>query len=149
MDIDVAEVVFTSREYRTTTLGQFKREVSVKDRRGVFLQRVIRGDQDLPVNDGTVIQHGDIVRLVGTSRDLDRVVGRVGFRLDPTVKIDLVFISLGIVAGFLIEEPGLALGYRSPSAPCGGCLLLPGLLFGWIRSKRPDVRAMTTRMRPT
>lgn len=137
MDIDVAEVVFTSREYRTTTLGQFKREVSVKDRRGVFLQRVIRGDQDLPVNDGTVIQHGDIVRLVGTSRDLDRVVGRVGFRLDPTVKIDLVFISLGIVAGFLIGGLVWQVGSIPLTLGTGGGCLLTGLLFGWIRSKRP------------
>ncbi|BBX90488.1 aspartate-alanine antiporter [Mycolicibacterium boenickei] len=137
MDIDIAEVVFTSQEYRTTTLGEFKREVSVKDRRGVFLQRVTRGDQDLPVNDGTVIQHGDVVRLVGASRDLDRVIGRVGFRLDPTVKIDLVFISVGIVAGFLIGGLVWQIGNIPLTLGTGGGCLLTGLLFGWIRSKRP------------
>ncbi|MED5810788.1 aspartate-alanine antiporter [Mycolicibacterium sp. 050232] len=137
MDIDIAEVVFTSPEYRTTTLGEFKREVSVKDRRGVFLQRVTRGDQDLPVNDGTVVQHGDIVRLVGATRDLDRVVGRVGFRLDPRVKIDLVFISAGIVAGFLIGGLVWQIGNIPLTLGTGGGCLLTGLLFGWIRSKRP------------
>ncbi|MED5815113.1 aspartate-alanine antiporter [Mycolicibacterium sp. 050232] len=137
MDIDVADVVVTSDEYRTTTPGEFKRHVDIKDRRGVFLQRVRRGDQDLPVNDTTVIQHGDIVRLAGSSRDLEPVIKRIGFRLDPTVKIDLVFISVGIVAGFLVGRLVLPIGGIPLTLGTGGGCLLTGLLFGWIRSKQP------------
>lgn len=137
MDIDVADVVVTADEYRATSPGQFKRDVDVKERRGVFLQRVTRGDQDLPVDDATLIQHGDIVRLAGTSRDLERVIGRIGFRLDPTVKIDLVFISTGLVAGFLIGRLVLPVGDIPFTLGTGGGCLLAGLLFGWIRSKRP------------
>ncbi|MGV0745366.1 aspartate-alanine antiporter [Mycolicibacterium sp. XJ870] len=137
MDLDVADVVVTAKDYRTTTLGRFKREVNAEERRGVFLQRVTRGDQDLPVHDGMTIQHGDVVRLAGASRDLARVIGRVGFRLNPTVKIDLVFIALGVVAGFLIGGLIWQIGDIPLTLGTGGGCLLAGLLFGWIRSKRP------------
>lgn len=137
MNLDIADVVVTAKELKTTTLGQFKHDVHVDERRGVFLQRVTRGDKDLPVGDGTVIQHGDVVRLAGNSRDLERLIDRVGFRLNPSTTIDLVFISVGLVAGFLVGRLVLPLGDIPLTLGTGGGCLLAGLLFGWIRSKRP------------
>jgi putative transport protein len=137
MNLDIADVVVTGKGLKSTTLAQFKREVSTEERRGVFLQRVTRGDKDLPVNDGVAIQHGDVVRLAGSSADLERVISRVGFRLNPSVRIDLVYISIGIVAGFLIGRLILPIGSIPLTLGTGGGCLLTGLLFGWFRSKRP------------
>jgi AspT/YidE/YbjL antiporter-like protein len=65
------------------------------------------------------------------------LIGRVGFRLNPSIKIDLVFISVGLVAGFLIGQLVLQIGNIPLTLGTGGGCLLTGLLFGWFRSKRP------------
>ncbi|MEU6859224.1 aspartate-alanine antiporter [Glycomyces sp. NPDC046736] len=136
MDLDVAEIVVTSKDYKATTLGQI-REDFAEDRRGVFLQKIQRGDHELPVNASTVIQHGDTVRLAGSKSDIKRVVPKIGFRLDPTITIDMVYIAVGVVAGFLIGKLVWTVGTIPLTLGTGGGCLLAGLLFGWLRSKRP------------
>ncbi|THV32889.1 aspartate-alanine antiporter [Glycomyces buryatensis] len=136
MDLDVAEVVVTAKGYKATTLGDIRHDFA-EERQGVFLQKIQRGDHELPVEPQTVIQHGDTVRLAGSGRDLRRVIPLVGFRLDPSVRIDLVFISIGVVAGFLVGQLVWQIGDIPLTLGTGGGCLLTGLLFGWLRSKRP------------
>ncbi|MFG3341191.1 aspartate-alanine antiporter [Glycomyces sp. NPDC048151] len=136
MDLDVAEVVVTAKGYKATTLGEIRSEFA-EERRGVFLQKIQRGDHELPVSPETVIQHGDTLRLAGSKTDIKRVMPMIGFRLDPKVTIDMVYIAVGVVLGFLIGMLVWTVGTIPLTLGTGGGCLLSGLLFGWIRSKRP------------
>ncbi|RRR96916.1 aspartate-alanine antiporter [Glycomyces terrestris] len=136
MSLDLADVVVTRKGYTAATLGDIRREFA-EERQGVFLQRITRGDHELPVQPKTLIQRGDTLRLAGATRDMQRVVPMIGFRVDPKVTFDMVFIAVGVVLGFLIGLLVWTVGTIPLTLGTGGGCLLAGLLFGWIRSKRP------------
>jgi putative transport protein len=136
MNLDLADVVVTRKGYKASTLADIRREFE-DERQGIFLQRITRGDHELPVQPKTMIQRGDTLRLSGASRDMQRVIPMIGFRIDPKVTFDMVFIAVGVVLGFLIGMLVWTVGTIPLTLGTGGGCLLAGLLFGWIRSKRP------------
>ncbi|WP_218005663.1 aspartate-alanine antiporter [Actinomadura hibisca] len=136
-DLDVADVQLAKGPFAGRTLGQVRREVSPSDRRGVFLTRVSRSEQDLPLQPDTTLHAGDVVRLTGDAKAVDAAARKVGFRLDTGVKADIVYISLGVILGMLIGKLVLPLGDVPLSLGTGGGCLLTGLLFGWLRSRHP------------
>ncbi|NUR84677.1 MAG: aspartate-alanine antiporter [Nonomuraea sp.] len=139
LDLDVAEVQLTERKLSGATLGDLRESVPREQRRGVYLTGITRMEQGLPVESGTQINTGDVIRVTGTKRDVDAFVRRFGFRLNPGVKADFVFISLGIILGMLIGKITVPLGSVPLSLGTGGGCLLTGLLFGWIRAKHPTI----------
>ncbi|SDL16450.1 aspartate-alanine antiporter [Glycomyces sambucus] len=136
MNLDLADVVVTRKDYKSSTLADIRRDFA-EERRGVFLQRITRGDHELPVQPETLIQRGDTVRISGAARDMERAIPKIGFRVDPKVTFDMVFIAVGVVLGFLIGMLVWTVGTIPLTLGTGGGCLLAGLLFGWIRSKRP------------
>lgn len=137
MDLDVADVVLTNKEYAGRTLGQLRAEIPPERRHGVFVTGLTREDHPLPLREGTDVQPGDTVRFTGTKQDLAAFVPRAGFRLDPAVKADLIYISVGVVLGMLIGRIEVPLGDIPLSLGTGGGCLLTGLLFGWWRARHP------------
>lgn len=137
LDLDSADVVLTNKEGSGRTIGELRAMIPVEQRHGVFLTGITRMDHVLPIQPGTVVNSGDTVHLSGTKRDLAAFVPRVGFRIDPGVKADLVFISVGIVVGMLIGRITIDLGSIPLSLGTGGGCLLSGLVFGWLRARNP------------
>ena len=52
--------------------------------RGVFVKEVSRGGQELPIGTGLVLERGDILRLVGAKRHVERVAARLGSTAWPS-----------------------------------------------------------------
>ncbi|MDX6742257.1 aspartate-alanine antiporter [Actinocorallia sp. A-T 12471] len=134
-DLDVAQVLVTGAK-GGITFGAL-RAAAPPESHGVFLTGVSRMDHQLPLQDGTQINSGDVVRLTGASDDVATYAKRIGFRLDTGVKADFVFLSVGVVLGFLIGKVELTVGSIPLSLGTGGGCLLSGLLFGWLRAKHP------------
>ncbi|MFC1420513.1 aspartate-alanine antiporter [Streptacidiphilus cavernicola] len=137
LDLDLADVVLTAKEAGGKTIGELREMVPTERRHGVFLTGITRMDHALPIQPGTVVNNGDTIHFSGTKRDLASFVPRVGFRIDPGVKADLVFISIGIVIGMLIGRITVNLGSVPLSLGTGGGCLLSGLVFGWLRARNP------------
>ncbi len=137
ISLDVQEVVLTDRQYGGRTLGDLRAAIPGDRRHGAFLTGVSRMDQALPLQNGTQINTGDTLRFTGSGRDLDRFLPRIGFRIDPTVKMDVIFISIGVIVGMLIGTIVIPLGSIPLSLGTGGGCLLSGLLFGWLRARNP------------
>jgi putative transport protein len=105
--------------------------------RGVFVQSLHRGTAQLPLRSDTIVEAGDVVRLIGSPGDVDRAIRLVGFReYDPEkTSIALVggCIALGIVLGLLaITVQGVPIGLGT-----SGSILVVGLVAGWLRGKTP------------
>ncbi|MCP2324631.1 aspartate-alanine antiporter [Hamadaea flava] len=137
VDLDVQEAILTAPGYGGKSLGDLRADIPEKDRHGIFLTGITRMDHNLPVQNGTQINTGDTLKFTGMKSDLNRFVPRVGFKIDPTVKMDIVFISIGIILGMLIGKIEVPLGDIPLSLGTGGGCLLSGLLFGWLRAKNP------------
>ena len=61
----------------------------------------------------------------------------MGYVDRPTNQTDLVFVGLGIVIGGIVGALTLHLGGVPISLSTSGGALIAGLVFGWLRSKRP------------
>jgi putative transport protein len=132
------EVVLTNKDIAGKTLGdlvtaQAEREFA----RGVFLRKIVRGDQEMPINPGLKLDRGDHVFLVGSQRDVDRVAKRIGYADRPTDQTDMVFVGVGIVLGGLVGAAAIKVGGVPLSLSTSGGALIAGLVFGWLRSTRP------------
>jgi putative transport protein len=132
--VEVLDVVLTNKAYAGKTLGEL-RELAGGDRaRGVFLRKLLRTGLEIPVNTGTRVDRGDVLQLVGASRDVDRVAKDIGYADRPTDQTDIIFMGLGIVLGALVGAVVIPFGSVPISLSTSGGALIAGLVCGWLRS---------------
>ena len=67
--------------------------------RGVFLRKLTRAGQEIPIAAETRIDRGDVVRLIGTKPEVERAAKELGYPDRPTTATDMVFVGTGIVLG--------------------------------------------------
>lgn len=89
-----------------------------------------------PVDDPTV-EKGDILTLVGSHTALTNASSHIGHMDMPTVASDLMFVGLAIFVGGVFGAMTLMIGSIPVSFGTSGGALIAGLVFGWLRSKRP------------
>jgi len=105
--------------------------------RGVALEKLIRGGEEIPFGAETVINRGDLLRLVGAARDVERTGKALGYIERSSSESDVVFLGLGIVIGGLVGLLTLNLGNLPLTLTTSGGALIMGLVFGWLRSVYP------------
>jgi putative transport protein len=105
--------------------------------RGVVLVKLIRGGEEIPFAPETIINRGDLLRLAGAQRDVERVGRALGYVERPSSESDIVFLGLGIVVGGLIGLLTLTVAGLPLTLTTSGGALIMGLVFGWLRSVHP------------
>jgi putative transport protein len=129
----VRDVVVTRPEVAERTLA----EVAEAHGRGVVLSKLIREGQEIPFWPGSVLNRGDLLRLVGAERDVERAGLALGYVERPSSETDVVFVGLGILLGGLVGALTLMVGDLPLSLTASGGALVMGLAFGWLRAVRP------------
>ena len=127
------DVVVTRREVAERSLE----EIAEEHGRGVILLRLVRGGEEIPFVPGTIVNRGDMLRLAGTERDVERAGRELGYVERPSSATDVVFVGLGILVGGLFGALTLKIGDLPISLTASGGALIMGLVFGWLRSVRP------------
>lgn len=127
-------VVVTKPEVSGKTIGEL---AQAPEARGVYLQSVQRSTELMPRETWTVLERGDVLRIVGAPEDVDRVSGWIGFVERDLSRTDLTFLAGAICAGILfgllkVNASGVALGLGT-----AGSILMIGLIGGWARSRYP------------
>ena len=80
--------------------------------------------------------------LVGLTRDLNRVLPRVGQALRGNDRTDITYLAGGLAVGLLLGLASLNLGdIPLTLVGGGGGALVAGLVCGWLRSRRPTMGA--------
>ena len=104
--------------------------------RGVYVRKVLRAGQELPLGPGVVLEPGDVLTLVGSKRHLDRIASQLGSVERMSNTTDLVAVCLVIGIGALLGLPAVQVGtiHVTLGLPVGVLLLSLGL--GWLRSIR-------------
>ena len=131
--VTVADAVVTSREVDGKTLA----ELAESHGRGLALLKIVRGTEDVPITAGTVVNRGDILRIAGGPREVERVGKALGYVERPSSETDVVFVGLGIVLGGFVGLLSVTVGGLPLSLTASGSALIMGLVFGWLRSVRP------------
>ena len=108
-----------------------------RESRGVYLRRIKRIGQEIPILPGTTLNRGDEVELIGTEAALKRFAGVVGMQHKLGPGTDLAAVCLAIVVGGLIGVPFVIIqGFRLSLGTAVGALVM-GIVLGWLHSVRP------------
>jgi len=135
MDFPVValDVVLTRRELVDTTIAR----LADLHGRGVALLKLVRGGEEIPFAGSTTVNRGDLLRLTGAVRDVERAGLALGYIERPTSATDVVFVGLGIFVGGLVGLLSVTIGGLPLNLTASGGALIMGLLFGYLRSVRP------------
>ncbi len=105
--------------------------------RGVFVRKVTRGGEELPLGERLVLERGDVLTLLGARRHVNRVAARLGPVQRASNMTDIAPLCLIIVIGGLIGLPAVQLGRLSLGLGLPVGVLLAALVMGWAQSQRP------------
>jgi putative transport protein len=128
-------VVVTNRLAVGKTLAEMAADREMA--RGVYLESLKRGEEEIPRDLGVRVERGDVMRLVGSPQDVERSGKWLGYIEADLTKTDLTFVAAGVACGVLL---GL-LTFHVNGVPLGlgtaGSILVVGLVAGWGRSHYP------------
>jgi len=131
--IAVFDVVLTNSRFDDRTIA----EVAELHGRGVILHSLVRGGEEIPYTASTELNRGDLLRLAGARRDVERAGSALGYIERPSSETDVVFVGLGIFLGGLFGLLTVTVAQVPLSLTASGGALVMGLVFGWLRSVRP------------
>lgn len=130
---EALNLVVTNQRVIGKTLG----EVAARYGHGLYLTGLTRQGKDLPRLAGTVLARGDVLKVAGATRDVERVVKAIGYPERPTIKTDIVYMSIGVFLGILIGLITITVAGVPLTLSTGGGCLLAGLVFGWLHTTYP------------
>lgn len=104
---------------------------------GCFVSAVERQGHSLPLKPGLAVHTGDVIRVMGTRKNVDRLAAELGYPERSTPATDLVAVGLGIISGTLLGLLSVKIFGIPLTLGAGGGVLVSGLFFGWLRSRKP------------
>jgi putative transport protein len=105
--------------------------------RGVYVRKVLRAGEELPLGSNVVLERGDVLTLIGAKRHVDRVAAQLGSVERASNVTDLISIGLAIGIGGLIGLPALHLAGLSIGLGLPVGVLLASFVVGWLHSIKP------------
>jgi len=115
------------------TLGEINKDYG----HGCFLRRITRQGHELPLAKNIVIHKCDVLRVAGAKKDVEKLIGHIGYPERPTVATDLIMVGAGCVLGTLIGLMAVKIAGIPLTLGVGGGVLVSGLIFGWLRTVHP------------
>ncbi len=131
------DVVLTKKKFVDVTLAEMKKLIDPAMRRGVYITKLVRVGHDIELRPRTRLQAGDILTVYGPPDTVETAAAQVGYSMDRSDAVDYVYLGLGIIVGILIGMITVPIAGAPVALHTGGGCLISGLLFGWLRSKRP------------
>ncbi|NQU95064.1 MAG: aspartate-alanine antiporter [Candidatus Omnitrophica bacterium] len=115
------------------TLGDISKDYG----HGCFLRRITRQGHELPLAKNVVVHKCDVLKVAGAKKDVEKLIGHIGYPERPTVTTDLIMIGVGCVLGTLIGLMSVKIAGIPLTLGVGGGVLISGLIFGWLRAVHP------------
>jgi len=138
---NVIDVVVDARNLHGRSIKEIAESVG-GDARGVFLRALKRMGREVPLGADTRVYVGDVMTLVGNTRNVERAAANVGQILRSGERSDIAFLAAGIAVGLLAGLASLKIGGVALTLGGGGGALIAGLVCGWLRTRRPAIGAL-------
>lgn len=137
--VEVLKVLVTNKD----VIGKTLRDLyDVEFRHGAIIRKMTRGNVNLPLLREVEIQAGDVMEIEGRKCDVDRFSNHIGYAERPTVMTDLLYLGIGIFLGGIFGSLSLKFGNIPVSLSSSGGVLIMGIVFGWLRSRKPTFGAI-------
>lgn len=128
-------VLVSKKEFIGVPITELRRR---KHMHGVVIRDGVRDGQPIDISADTTFQKGDKLTVVGRPERVKRAAPHMGHVDRPSVQSDLMFVGLAIFIGGLFGAMSIWIGSIPVSFGTSGGALVSGLVFGWLRSKRPS-----------
>jgi len=132
--IETLDVVVTQGSLVGKSLADLAR---LESARGVFLLRLTRAGQEIPLAPTTLVDRGDVLCVIGAKPEVERAAKEIGYADRPTTSTDMVFVGTGIVLGGFVGLLSVTVAGIPLTLTASGGALIMGLVFGWLRSVYP------------
>lgn len=139
---EVREISLHNKAIDGMTIEQFDAKAAEKDRYGIFVVSVSRLGEELKPDKDLVLRRGDDIKLIGRPANLDRISSSLGKIITFARLTDFITFGIGMSLGILIGMLTFNIFGVSISIGSGGGCLLSGLVFGWLRSRHPQIGAL-------
>jgi putative transport protein len=136
--VELLDVVLTNKALVDKTLADLVQLEPWRTKfRGVFLRKLTRGGEEMPITPTLEVERGDVLSLVGAKSDVDRGVCAIGYADWPSSATDMIFVGTGIFIGGLVGLLTVTIAGLPITLTASGGALIMGLVFGWLRSVFP------------
>jgi len=104
---------------------------------GCFLNRVIRSQIEMPIDDNIILNKGDVLHISGEARRVKSVADRIGFISIHSQMTDLLAFCAFFIVGLMIGM--ITFQFSSFSFGIGNAagLLFAGIMLGFLRANHP------------
>lgn len=120
----------------SSTVGKRLNKLALTDR-GCFLNRVIRSQIEMPIDDNIVLNKGDVLQISGDARRVKSVADRIGFISIHSQVTDLLAFCSFFIAGLMIGMVTFKFSSFSFSIGNAAGLLFAGIMLGFLRANHP------------
>ena len=134
---ETRDVVLTNKHLMGETFHSARNRIDPDQRRGVFATRLTRLGQEIPLRPRTRLQAGDVITLYGPAGSVEQVAKGIGYTVSGKLAVDYIYLGFGIITGILIGMITVPVAGASVALHTGGGCLISGLVFGWLRTRRP------------
>lgn len=136
--IETVNVVITNKNMNGQRLG-FLAEAEYA--RGIYINNIHRGSMnvEIPLLSETDIFRGDIINITGSRRNIDKLIGEIGYADRPTDVTSMVLVGGGIFVGGLVGSIVLPIAGIPITLSASGGALIAGLVLGWLRGVTPKI----------
>ncbi len=132
--LDRVAVLVTKKEFIDKRISDLRKK---KYMHGVVIRDAVRGNKVLDINLDTTFEKGDRLTVMGRPVQVSKATSHIGHVDRPSIQSDLMFVGLAIFIGGLFGAMSFWIGSIPVSFGTSGGALIAGLVFGWLRSKRP------------
>lgn len=119
---------------RGITFGELRFKPYMK---GVIVAAIKRTGMNLPGKNKLLLQRGDVLTLVGLPSNVAAAAEKIGYADRERNETDMVLLGFGVALGCLLGVLAFHIHGISVSLSTSGGALIAGLVFGWLRDKRP------------
>jgi putative transport protein len=104
---------------------------------GCFLNRVIRSQIEMPIDDSIVLNKGDVLQISGDARRVKSVAERIGFISIHSQLTDLLAFCAFFIVGLMIGL--ITFQFKTITFGIGNAagLLFAGIMLGFLRANHP------------
>ena len=104
---------------------------------GCFLNRVIRNQIEMPIDDEIILNKGDILQVSGEAKRVKSIADRIGFIAIHSQVTDLLAFCAFFIVGLMIGMVTFQFSNFNVSIGNAAGLLFAGIMLGFLRANHP------------
>lgn len=141
---ETRNIILSNKSFDGKTIQELYEDTTRKEHYGLFIRSVTRLGEEIKPEMNVPLKRGDEIGLVGRPSDLNRISTKLGRTISAAKLTDFITFGMGLALGILIGMVTIRVHDVAISIGSGGGCLFTGLIFGWLRSRYPQMGALPT-----